>query len=164
MEPMNLMIQISKKTERLSFHKKRVNWIHAITIFWVHWSVITVHHIETVSLQFYNPLKHTTTFPFDLFLKFVDQNTSGLLFPLSLSVTWPLESICYCYLSVFLQYYTVTTATCSTSQQVMLCKTSGLTSPGPGFKKNSPGPWPSLPKQGKTGTPSIPNCRSFWQI
>ena len=134
MEPMNLMIQISKKTERLSFYKKKVNWIHAITTFWVHWSAITVHHIETVSLQFYNPLKHTTTFPFDLFLKFVDQNTSGLLFPLSLSVTWPLESICYCYLSIFLQYYTVTTATCSTSQQVMLCKTSGLTSPGP---------WPS---------------------
>ena len=69
MEPMNLMIQISKKTERLSFYKKKVNWIHVITTFWVHWSAITVHHIETMSLQFYNPLKHTTTFPFDLFLK-----------------------------------------------------------------------------------------------
>ena len=170
MEPMNLMIQISKKTERLSFYKKKVNWIHAITTFWVHWSAITVHHIETVSLQFYNPLKHTTTFPFDLFLKFVDQNTSGLLFPLSLSLSLSrLPGLLRAFATVtcpfFLQYYTVTTATCSTSQQVMLCKTSGLTSPGPGFKKKtSPGPWPSLPKQGKTGTPSIPNYKSFWQI
>jgi len=156
MEPMNLMIQISKKTERLLFHKKRVNWIHAITIFWVHWSVITVHHIETVSLQFYNPLKHTTTSPSTCFLKFMDQNTSGLLPPLSLSLgylaSWEHLLLLPVRFSTVLHCYYCHMLNKSTGNALQ-DKRPNLT-------------WAlaKLPKQGKTGTPSIPNCRSFWQI
>jgi len=158
MEPMNLMIQISKKTERLSFYKKKVNWIHAITTFWVHWSAITVHHIETVSLQFYNPLKHTTTFSFDLFLKFVDQNTSGLLFPLSLSLSLGYLASWEHLLLLLVHFFTV--LHCYYCHMLNKSTGNALQDKRPNLT------WAlaKLPKQGKTGTPSILNCRSFWQI
>ena len=46
-----------------------VSWNDAITIFWVHWSAITIRLFRTVPLQFYISSKRTITYPFNVFFK-----------------------------------------------------------------------------------------------